>query len=157
MLYRFQNGTILELTTMEDIKNVGIYVVDEYENKIRYAKNEDEYLLNKVVLVNDFNFEKRSIINKGLKCRCWIVYLTLHGDNNGRQKTENKQLKERIAELEKECNIKRDITVDLLKKQEFYEQEKLKQFAERLKIESVNKIHETLKEFIGEKDNEKAD
>lgn len=44
-----------------------------------------------------------------------------------------KQLKNRIAELEKENKSKTDTITDLLKKQEFYETEKLKQFAEKLK------------------------
>ena len=38
-----------------------------------------------------------------------------------------------INELEKENETKTDTITDLLKKQEFYEKEKLKQFAERLK------------------------
>ena len=78
---------------------------------------------------------------------------------------EIKKLKDRIAELEKENETKTDTITDLLKKQEFYEKEKLKQFAERL-IEKAKKgnyidkrshanltdfiidIDETLKEFI---------
>lgn len=44
-----------------------------------------------------------------------------------------KQLKNRIAELEKENKSKTDTITDLLKKQEFYEKDKLKQFAEKLK------------------------
>jgi glycyl-tRNA synthetase beta subunit len=43
------------------------------------------------------------------------------------------QAENRIAELEKENETKTDTITDLLKKQEFYETEKLKQFAERLK------------------------
>lgn len=71
--------------------------------------------------------------------------------------------KDRIIELEKENETKTDTITDLLKKQEFYEKEKLKQFAERLKekmgvreymgvkykqgVFSENEIDETLKEF----------
>ena len=44
-----------------------------------------------------------------------------------------KQLINRIAELEKENETKTDTIANLLKNQEFYETEKLKQFAERLK------------------------
>ena len=39
--------------------------------------------------------------------------------------------KDRIAELEKENETKTDTITDLLKKQEFYEKDKLKQFAEK--------------------------
>lgn len=65
-----------------------------------------------------------------------------------------------INELEKENETKTDTITDLLKKQEFYEKEKLKQFAERLKEQAYdsfgdkviwyNDIDETLKEFINE-------
>lgn len=43
-----------------------------------------------------------------------------------------------INELEKENKTKNDTIIDLLKKQEFYETEKLKQFAERLKEKIQN-------------------
>ena len=48
-----------------------------------------------------------------------------------------KQLKNRIAELEKENETKTDTIANLLKNQEFYETEKLKQFAERLKKRTI--------------------
>ena len=48
-----------------------------------------------------------------------------------------KQLKNRIAELEKENKSKTDTIANLLKNQEFYETEKLKQFAERLKKRTI--------------------
>jgi hypothetical protein len=70
-----------------------------------------------------------------------------------------------INELEKGNAIKTDTIVDLLKKQEFYETEKLKQFAERLKemaykstdwshgehplVVEVDYIDEVLEEFLG--------
>ena len=50
---------------------------------------------------------------------------------------ERDELKDRIAELEKENETKTDTITDLLKKQEFYETEKLKQFAERLKKRTI--------------------
>ncbi len=53
---------------------------------------------------------------------------------------ENKELKDRIAKLEKENKTKTDTITDLLKKQEFYEKEKLKQFAERLKVQIKAKV-----------------
>lgn len=46
--------------------------------------------------------------------------------------------KERIVELEKENETKTDTIANLLKKQEFYEKDKLKRFAEKLK----NKLFE---------------
>ena len=48
-----------------------------------------------------------------------------------------KQLINRIAELEKENETKTDTIANLLKNQEFYETEKLKQFAERLKKRTI--------------------
>ena len=48
-----------------------------------------------------------------------------------------KQLKNRIAELEKENETKTDTIANLLKNQKFYETEKLKQFAERLKKRTI--------------------
>ena len=48
-----------------------------------------------------------------------------------------KQLINRIAELEKENETKTDTIANLLKNQEFYETEKLKQFAERLKKRAI--------------------
>jgi molybdate-binding protein len=72
-----------------------------------------------------------------------------------------KRLKSTGSRIEKENETKTDTIVYLLKKQEFYETEKLKQFAERLKSKDcsvpVHKgfiliedhaIDETLKEFI---------
>lgn len=73
------------------------------------------------------------------------------------------EMQDRITELEKENETKTDTITDLLKKQEFYEKEKLKQFAERLKEKceynrkqycceatvSFNDIDETIKEFMG--------
>lgn len=82
---------------------------------------------------------------------------------NGNLIIENQKLKNRIAELEKENKSKTDTITDLLKNQEFYETEKLKQFAERLKkrlnlglykwqyaeVDSKT-IDEILKEYIDE-------
>ena len=56
---------------------------------------------------------------------------------NGNLIIENQQLKNRIAELEKENETKTDTIANLLKNQEFYETEKLKQFAERLKNRTI--------------------
>ncbi len=72
------------------------------------------------------------------------------------------QLKDRIAELEKENAVKTDTITDLLKKQEFYEKEKLTKFFERLKekfyyegricryIIDSDDFDQTLKELINE-------
>ena len=72
-------------------------------------------------------------------------------------------LTKEIDRLKSKNEIKTETITDLLKKQEFYEKEKLKQFAERLKEKceynrkqycceatvSFNDIDETLKEFMG--------
>lgn len=61
---------------------------------------------------------------------------------------KNEEKKARIAELETKNEV---LCVELSRYTEHCVEMKngtLKQFAERLKIESVNKIHETLKEFI---------
>ena len=46
-------------------------------------------------------------------------------------------MQDRITELEKENETKTDTIANLLKNQEFYETEKLKQFAERLKKRTI--------------------
>ena len=77
MLSRFQQGTIVDLTPMEDIANSGIYVVDKDNGKIRRAKDADEYLTHQVVLVNDIYVSGCNTIYAGEKCRCWYVYLVI--------------------------------------------------------------------------------
>ena len=59
----------------------------------------------------------------------------------GMLETEIDRQKNRIAELEKHNNNLTNLGIEI-------KNEALKHFAERLKIESVNKIHETLKEFL---------
>lgn len=59
--------------------------------------------------------------------------------------SENERLKKENAKLDSELD-KRDC-IDYPCR--LIEKDQLKQFAEKLKIECVNKIHETLKEFIG--------
>ena len=78
-------------------------------------------------------------------------------------------LTKEIDRLESENETKTNTIADLLKKQEFYETEKLKQFAERLKEKLKEKVNadnvdvfvecarlsdETLKEFINKGDKE---
>lgn len=58
---------------------------------------------------------------------------------------ENERLKNCIAELEKENKTKTDTISNLLKKQEFYEKEKLTKLAESLKGKAIRR-----QEFIGE-------
>ena len=72
-------------------------------------------------------------------------------------KQSNKSLEDRITELEKENKDYYDRLNNLQTYIDNHEEiwkvntkSQLKQFAERLKIECVNKIHETLKEFINE-------
>lgn len=77
MLSRFQQGTIEDFVSFENILNNGIYVVDRVVGNLRKAVNCDEYLTHQVVLVNDNRFKSNEIIPAGTKCRCWHVYLVL--------------------------------------------------------------------------------
>ena len=119
------------------------------------------------------NSEKVKEIKKGLECCSTLM------DNNATSEEQDnscngcpyrqndrcswnldKDALSLINELENENATKTDTIIDLLKKQEFYEREKLKQFAERLKEKVVNTPHifggertiidETLKELKGE-------
>lgn len=77
MLNRFKQGTIVDLQTMEDIKNQCLYVVDKGTGKIRNAYNMDEYLTNQLVIVNNYELMPLKTIKKNEYCRCWYVYLVL--------------------------------------------------------------------------------
>ena len=75
MLSRFECGTIVDKTTEEAILNNQLYVVDPNTQKIRVAKDMDEWLTCQVVLVNDYHYEDH--IPQGVKVRCWIVYVVV--------------------------------------------------------------------------------
>ena len=87
MHYRFNNQcTIKDFVCMEDIQNNAIYVVDPDTQQIRYAKDPDEYVTERLVYVYnptlpignrliplDTNYK----IEKGTHCRCWIVCMQM--------------------------------------------------------------------------------
>ena len=75
MLSRFECGTIVDKTTEEAILNNQLYVIDPNTQKIRAAKDMDEWLTCQVVLVNDYHYEDH--IPKGAIVRCWIVYVVV--------------------------------------------------------------------------------
>ena len=136
-----------------------------YENDEKYCK---VWLADILTLINelesenerlskelDSEWKERRKADKDLHKAQWNYKIGLAQSQN-----RNKKLKDRIAELEKENAIKTDTIVDLLKKQEFYEKEKLTKFAERIKMEfyyqfdelipsiMADKIDETLKECL---------
>lgn len=108
---------------LEDNKTDHLPYIDEW--KCKFVDFADI-----LTLINELESENERL-NKSdtSKEESSIEYYNLYRDF----KRENQQLKDRIAELEKENKSKTDTITDLLKNQEFYETEKLKQFAERLK------------------------
>ena len=74
MLNKFECGTIVSLTAMEDIVSPGIYVVDKKTEKIRNAYEVNEYITHQVVLVS--NIYSGPIV-AGELCRCWYVHLII--------------------------------------------------------------------------------
>ena len=77
MLSRFQQGTIEDFVTLEEVFNGDICVVDKVTNKIRKPVDIDEYLLNQLVLVYDWHRDWGAVIPLGEQCRCWHTYLVL--------------------------------------------------------------------------------
>ena len=112
---------------LEDNKTDHLPYIDEW--KCKFVDFADI-----LTLINELESENERL-NKSdtSKEESSIEYYNLYRDF----KRENQQLKDRIAELEKENKSKTDTITDLLKNQEFYETEKLKQFAERLKKRTI--------------------
>ena len=75
MLSRFNCGTVVDKITEEAILNNQLYVVDPNTQKIRVAKDMNEWLICQVVLVNDYHYEDH--IPEGVRVRCWIVYMVV--------------------------------------------------------------------------------
>lgn len=100
----------------------------------KYTRCRTELTKDSLTLINELESENERL-NKSdtSKEESFIEYYNLYRDF----KRENQQLKDRIAELEKENKSKTDTITDLLKNQEFYEKDKLKQFAERLKKRTI--------------------
>lgn len=100
----------------------------------KYTRCRTELTKDSLTLINELESENERL-NKSdtSKEESFIEYYNLYRDF----KRENQTLKDRIAELEKENKSKTDTITDLLKNQEFYEKDKLKQFAERLKKRTI--------------------
>lgn len=75
MISRFECGTIVDKTTEEAILNNQLYVVDPNTQKVRAAKDMDEWLTCQVVLVSDYHYGDH--IPTNTKVRCWIVYVVV--------------------------------------------------------------------------------
>lgn len=100
----------------------------------KYTRCRTELTKDSLTLINELKKENEMLSKSDTsKEESLIEYYNLYRDF----KRENQQLKDRIAELEKENKSKTDTITDLLKNQEFYETEKLKQFAERLKKRTI--------------------
>ena len=158
LLYDFEKNTDCKVFQCKDI----LIYINELES-------ENERLTKQYVDWKDLYGENTKRVKK-LKDRIALLEKDNELLRNAKVVYENvdycyedlKKAEKRIAELEKENSTKTDTIVDLLKKQEFYEKEKLKQFAERLKEEGFvifmgdiiirgSKVDEVLKEFLGEK------
>lgn len=72
----------------------------------------------------------------------------LESENKSLQDLCNKTYEDLTKEIDRLEKVGKHYQ-ELIEDGKLISSEQLKQFAERLKIESVNKIHETLKEFLG--------
>ena len=112
------------------------FIANSFGDKLRKVPTKE--LENLLTLINELESENerlrlerdvligKKIVEKQKNDKALIVKIDIQ-----------KQLIDRIAELEKENKSKTDTITDLLKNQEFYETEKLKQFAERLKKRTI--------------------
>ena len=103
-----------------------IFITNSFGDKLRKVPTKE--LENLLTLINELESENERLMKLQARGGCRVAELGI----------ENQQLKDRIAELEKENAIKTDTIADLLKKQEFYEKEKLNKFAEMLKEKCHN-------------------
>ena len=140
------------LKCIEDLQKDTLILINELESENEKLK---KISLNENITVGEYLREMQRLKKDNELLRnAKVVY-----ENVDYCAEDLKKAKDRIAELEKENAIKTDTIVDLLKKQEFYEKEKLKQFAESLEEKvirpcdlydcvTLDDIDETLKEFI---------
>ena len=147
-----------------------IFIANSFGDKLRKVPTKE--LENLLTLINELESENERLrLERDVLIGKKIVEKQKHDKALMIKIDIQKQLKNRIAELEKENETKTDTIANLLKNQEFYETEKLKQFAERLKeefIKSANiqdsitakklfrdiypvKVDKVLKKFIKEK------
>ena len=109
-----------------------IFIANSFGDKLRKVPTKE--LENLLTLINELESENERLrLERDVLIGKKIVEKQKHDKAIIMKIDIQKQLKNRIAELEKENETKTDTIVNLLKKQEFYETEKLKQFAERLK------------------------
>ena len=163
----------MESEEVKDIKEKlkeEIFIANSFGDKLRKVPTKE--LENLLTLINELESENERLrLERDVLIGKKIVEKQKHDKALMIKIDIQKQLKNRIAELEKENETKTDTIANLLKNQEFYETEKLKQFAERLKeefIKSANiqdsitakklfrdiypvKVDKVLKKFIKEK------
>lgn len=147
-----------------------IFIANSFGDKLRKVPTKE--LENLLTLINELESENERLrLERDVLIGKKIVEKQKHDKAIIMKIDIQKQLKNRIAELEKENETKTDTIANLLKNQKFYETEKLKQFAEKLKeefIKSANiqdsitakklfrdiypvKVDKVLKKFIKEK------
>ena len=114
----------------EFVANMGIKNGQACENCNKFtATDKVKKYADILTLINELESEnKRLRKDNELLRNAKVVYETVDYCYEDLKKAEK-----RIAELEKENETKTDTIAELLKKQEFYETEKLKQFAEEVK------------------------
>ena len=113
-----------------------IFIANSFGDKLRKVPTKE--LENLLTLINELESENERLrLERDVLIGKKIVEKQKHDKAIIMKIDIQKQLKNRIAELEKENETKTDTITDLLKKQEFYETEKLKQFAERLKKRTI--------------------
>lgn len=120
----------------EKLKKQYYYLDQAYSDHLAYGgkgddKQEEEiyFLRDVLTLINEFESENERLKEQNGALSCDLDYIN---EKLANAEIEVDDYKDQIAELEKENETKTDTITDLLKKQEFYEKEKLKQFAERL-------------------------
>ena len=113
-----------------------IFIANSFGDKLRKVPTKE--LENLLTLINELESENERLrLERDVLIGKKIVEKQKHDKAIIMKIDIQKQLKNRIAELEKENETKTDTIANLLKKQEFYETEKLKQFAERLKKRTI--------------------
>lgn len=113
-----------------------IFIANSFGDKLRKVPTKE--LENLLTLINGLESENERLrLERDVLIGKKIVEKQKHDKAIIMKIDIQKQLKNRIAELEKENKSKTDTITDLLKKQEFYEKDKLKQFAERLKKRAI--------------------
>ena len=113
-----------------------IFIANSFGDKLRKVPTKE--LENLLTLINELESENERLrLERDVLIGKKIVEKQKHDKAIIMKIDIQKQLKNRIAELEKENETKTDTIANLLKNQEFYETEKLKQFAERLKKRTI--------------------